>query len=77
MALGLPMTSFKDWLERVERLEGDNMTLHDFFEKDFRHVGLGRLYMDTTGAKSDSMSLSGAGIVREEVVRKYAVRCVG
>jgi hypothetical protein len=77
MALSLPMTSFKDWLERVERLEGDTTTLYDFFERDFRHVGLGRLYMNTTGAKSDSVSLSGAGIVREEVVRRYAVRCVG
>lgn len=71
------MTRFDDWLERVGRLEGDTTTLHDFFEKDFRHVGLGCLYMDTTGAKSDSESLSSASIVSEGVVRKYAMRCVG
>jgi hypothetical protein len=71
------MTSFDDWLEHVEKLEGDTTTLHDFFEKDFRHVGLGRLYMDVTGAKSDSVSLSGASMVSEEVVRKYTARYVG
>jgi hypothetical protein len=74
-ALGLPLTSFDDWLDRVEKLEGDAATLHNFFQKDFTHIGLGRLYMNTAGAKKDSISLRSAGIVQEEIVWKYTVSC--
>ena len=75
-SLGLRRIAFADWLERVKRLDGDSTTLYEFLEHDFRHVGGGRLYLDTAAAKRGSETLGAIESVCEEVVERYAVRCV-
>ncbi|KAF2110912.1 hypothetical protein BDV96DRAFT_650519 [Lophiotrema nucula] len=76
-ALTLPILSYKDWLARVRDLAEDEehvATLHSFFEKDFSHVGSGKLYLNTTETKRASPTLRECGIIRDDILRRYVSR---
>lgn len=74
-SLGLPLVPFDQWLDRLMTLDSDEATLSEFFANDFRHVGLGNLYLDTGRAVKDSPTLRSVGRIGERLVMRYAEHC--